>query len=123
MNIPFLLFTFHFLWFKCNISLKFKAEKSRGFLSFSALIFDTQLIYCVHEWCCILVFGNMVVNSLSVIFQTFSCKAYKVSAGVHDSFWTHAADVDQMNQILRETFVELYKQPILENVSFNCMPI
>ena len=38
-------------------------------------------------------------------------------AGVHDSFWTHACDVDQMNEILREKFVELYSMPILESVS------
>ena len=38
-------------------------------------------------------------------------------AGVHDSFWTHACDVDKMNRILREKFVELYSMPILENVS------
>nr|GMC63302.1 DNA-directed RNA polymerase 3, chloroplastic [Ipomoea batatas] len=37
-------------------------------------------------------------------------------AGVHDSFWTHACDVDQMNCILREKFVELYNVPILENL-------
>ncbi|GAB4853640.1 DNA-directed RNA polymerase 3B, chloroplastic [Ancistrocladus abbreviatus] len=37
-------------------------------------------------------------------------------AGVHDSFWTHACDVDKMNQILREKFVELYSIPILENL-------
>ncbi|KAJ0984272.1 hypothetical protein J5N97_002628 [Dioscorea zingiberensis] len=37
-------------------------------------------------------------------------------AGVHDSFWTHACDVDRMNQILREQFVELYDIPILENL-------
>ncbi|CAH9088206.1 unnamed protein product [Cuscuta europaea] len=38
-------------------------------------------------------------------------------AGVHDSFWTHACDVDQMNQILREKFVELYStHPVLENL-------
>ncbi|VVA25042.1 PREDICTED: DNA-directed RNA polymerase [Prunus dulcis] len=24
--------------------------------------------------------------------------------GVHDSFWTHACDVDQMNKILRQKF-------------------
>jgi len=35
---------------------------------------------------------------------------------VHDSFWVHACDVDQMNQILREQFVELYSMPILENL-------
>ncbi|CAI9096396.1 OLC1v1032539C1 [Oldenlandia corymbosa var. corymbosa] len=37
-------------------------------------------------------------------------------AGVHDSYWTHACDVDQMNRILREKFVELYEAPILENL-------
>lgn len=37
-------------------------------------------------------------------------------AGVHDSYWTHACDVDLMNQILREKFVELYETPILEKV-------
>ncbi|XP_068656233.1 DNA-directed RNA polymerase 2B, chloroplastic/mitochondrial-like [Aristolochia californica] len=37
-------------------------------------------------------------------------------AGVHDSYWTHACDVDKMNMILREKFVELYEQPILENL-------
>nr|CBL69149.1 RNA polymerase [Nuphar advena] len=37
-------------------------------------------------------------------------------AGVHDSYWTHACDVDEINRILREKFVELYEQPILENL-------
>lgn len=41
-----------------------------------------------------------------------------MAAGVHDSFWTHACDVDKMNQILREQFVELYNIPILENVRY-----
>ncbi|KAE9608317.1 putative DNA-directed RNA polymerase [Lupinus albus] len=35
---------------------------------------------------------------------------------VHDSYWTHACDVDKMNRILRENFVELYNMPILENL-------
>ncbi|CAL9750703.1 unnamed protein product, partial [Musa acuminata subsp. burmannicoides] len=43
-------------------------------------------------------------------------KAGLIFAGVHDSYWTHACDVDQMNRILREKFVELYEKPILENV-------
>ncbi|CAN1166839.1 DNA-directed RNA polymerase 3, chloroplastic [Linum perenne] len=37
-------------------------------------------------------------------------------AGVHDSFWTHACDVDTLNRLLREKFVELYSMPILENL-------
>lgn len=36
--------------------------------------------------------------------------------GVHDSYWTHACDVDELSRILREKFVELYEMPILENV-------
>lgn len=39
-----------------------------------------------------------------------------VFASVHDSFWTHACDVDHMNRILRESFVELYKRPVLEEL-------
>lgn len=37
-------------------------------------------------------------------------------AGVHDSFWTHAADVPRMNQLLREQFVALHSQPLLEQL-------
>eukprot|EP01114_Cavostelium_apophysatum_P008261 TRINITY_DN2062_c0_g1_i1.p1 TRINITY_DN2062_c0_g1~~TRINITY_DN2062_c0_g1_i1.p1 ORF type:complete len:1073 (-),score=287.97 TRINITY_DN2062_c0_g1_i1:71-3289(-) len=37
-------------------------------------------------------------------------------ASVHDSYWTHAATVDEMNVILREKFVELHKEPILERL-------
>ncbi|CAN4082745.1 unnamed protein product [Withania somnifera] len=37
-------------------------------------------------------------------------------AGVHDSYWTHACDVDKLNRILREKFVELYETPILDKL-------
>ncbi|CAN4113272.1 unnamed protein product [Withania somnifera] len=36
--------------------------------------------------------------------------------GVHDSFWTHACAIDQMNRILRKKFVEQYSMPILEDL-------
>ena len=39
--------------------------------------------------------------------------------GVHDSYWTHACDVDEMNRILRQKFVLLYETPILENVWYS----
>ena len=35
---------------------------------------------------------------------------------VHDSYWTHACDVDTMNSDLRECFIELYKKPLLEDL-------
>ncbi|XP_042443575.1 DNA-directed RNA polymerase 1B, mitochondrial-like [Zingiber officinale] len=52
-----------------------------------------------------------------MMMTAVACKRAGLSfAGVHDSFWTHACNVDQMNTILREKFVELYEQPILENL-------
>jgi DNA-directed RNA polymerase, mitochondrial len=37
-------------------------------------------------------------------------------AAVHDSYWAHAGAVDDMNTALREAFVELYSQPVLEDL-------
>lgn len=37
-------------------------------------------------------------------------------SAVHDSFWTHPCDVDEMNEALRDCFVELYNQPLLEQL-------
>ncbi len=34
---------------------------------------------------------------------------------VHDSFGVHACDVDHLNRILREEFVRIYSEPILQN--------
>lgn len=33
---------------------------------------------------------------------------------VHDSFWTHPCDVDEMNDVLRDCFIDLYKRPLLQ---------
>ena len=37
-------------------------------------------------------------------------------AGVHDSFWTHAGDVPEMSKHIREKFIELHEQPLLEEL-------
>jgi DNA-directed RNA polymerase, mitochondrial len=37
-------------------------------------------------------------------------------SAVHDSFWTHACDVDEMNVALREEFVKLYDRKLLEQL-------
>jgi DNA-directed RNA polymerase, mitochondrial len=34
-------------------------------------------------------------------------------ASVHDSFWTHACDVDVMNVVLREAFVRMHKDDLI----------
>lgn len=52
-----------------------------------------------------------------MMMTAVACKKAGLNfAGVHDSYWTHACDVDMMNKILREKFVELYEAPILENL-------
>jgi len=40
-------------------------------------------------------------------------------ASVHDSFWTHATDIEKMNIFLREEFVKLYSQDLLQELK-NC---
>ncbi|KAK3019132.1 hypothetical protein RJ639_002863 [Escallonia herrerae] len=52
-----------------------------------------------------------------MMMTAVACKKAGLNfAGVHDSYWTHACDVDVLNSILREKFVELYETPILENL-------
>lgn len=52
-----------------------------------------------------------------MMMTALACKEAGLSfAGVHDSYWTHAANAEEMNRILREKFVELYSAPILENL-------
>ncbi|KAH9500201.1 hypothetical protein Btru_077470 [Bulinus truncatus] len=36
---------------------------------------------------------------------------------VHDCYWTHACDVPIMNKICREQFVNMHRQPLLEDLS------
>ena len=38
-------------------------------------------------------------------------------ASVHDCYWTHACNVEKMNQICREQFVKLHSLPLLEELS------
>lgn len=40
-------------------------------------------------------------------------------SAVHDSFWTHACDIDEMNEALRDCFVDLYERPLLETLKEN----
>lgn len=55
------------------------------------------------------------IDSTHMMQTAVACHAEGLAfAGVHDSFWTHPCDVDRMNQILREQFVALHSQPLLE---------
>ena len=37
-------------------------------------------------------------------------------SAVHDSYWTHPCDIEEMNVVLRESFIDLYNQPLLHDL-------
>lgn len=38
-------------------------------------------------------------------------------AAVHDSFWTHAADVDVMNRVLRDSFIRIHSEDVVQRLA------
>ncbi|KAI3316606.1 DNA-dependent RNA polymerase [Xylariaceae sp. AK1471] len=38
-------------------------------------------------------------------------------AAVHDSFWTHAADIDVMNRVLRDAFVRIHSEDVIRRLA------
>ncbi|KAF2077399.1 hypothetical protein CYY_001327 [Polysphondylium violaceum] len=57
------------------------------------------------------------LDSTHMFLTALACKEKKITySSVHDSYWTHACTVDQMNDILREEFIELHKQPLLQHL-------
>ncbi|CAL8471810.1 g11352 [Coccomyxa elongata] len=54
------------------------------------------------------------LDSTHMMLTALACKQDGIAfAGVHDSFWTHAADAPALAQKLRRTFVDLHSQPLL----------
>ncbi|CAK9438697.1 uncharacterized protein LODBEIA_P29210 [Lodderomyces beijingensis] len=58
------------------------------------------------------------VHSLDATHMLMTAKvcgdAGMAFAAVHDSYWTHAGDIDQMNEILREQFVKLHSTDLVQ---------
>lgn len=48
----------------------------------------------------------MLIND---VFQTQEL----AFASVHDSYWTHAASIDKMSEVIRETFIALHSSDVL----------
>lgn len=38
-------------------------------------------------------------------------------AAVHDSFWTHASDVDTMNRVLRDAFIRIHSEDVIKRLA------
>ncbi|CAG8530136.1 4387_t:CDS:10, partial [Acaulospora morrowiae] len=57
------------------------------------------------------------LDATHMLMSALSCKEKGLTfASVHDSYWTHACDVEVMNEVIREQFIKLHEQPIMENL-------
>ncbi|KAL2918417.1 DNA-directed RNA polymerase [Polyrhizophydium stewartii] len=57
------------------------------------------------------------LDASHMMLSAIACQACNVEyAAVHDSYWTHAGTVDQMNTILREAFVRLHTENIMDRL-------
>ena len=57
------------------------------------------------------------IDATHMLMTARACREEGIAfVPIHDAFWTHAESVDQMNRIIREQFVRLHSQPILENL-------
>lgn len=58
------------------------------------------------------------IDATHMMMTATACREAGITfAGVHDSYWTHAATTDALAQITREQFVKLHSQPILANLA------
>lgn len=54
------------------------------------------------------------LDATHMLLSALKCdEAGLTFAAVHDSFWTHAADVPQMSSILREAFIRMHSEDIM----------
>lgn len=54
------------------------------------------------------------LDATHMILTALECQAKGLSfASVHDSYWTHAATVDTMNEVIRDTFIALHESDVL----------
>ncbi|VDK67685.1 unnamed protein product [Onchocerca ochengi] len=55
------------------------------------------------------------LDSTHMMLTTLYCRRLGITfAAVHDCYWTHACEVDQMNKICREQFVQLHSEPLVK---------
>ncbi|KAL4932913.1 DNA-directed RNA polymerase [Aspergillus undulatus] len=58
------------------------------------------------------------LDATHMMLSASAChKAGLTFSAVHDSFWTHASDVDSMNRILREAFVKMHSDDVIKRLA------
>ena len=54
------------------------------------------------------------LDATHMLLSALKCKELGMTfASIHDSFWTHACDVDTLNRVLRDAFVEMHRDNIV----------
>lgn len=60
------------------------------------------------------------IDSTHMMMTAIECNRQGITfAGVHDSYWAHASDINAMNRILRGQFIELHGSPLITNLHDN----
>ncbi|KAL4782100.1 hypothetical protein BJX76DRAFT_333587 [Aspergillus varians] len=58
------------------------------------------------------------LDATHMMLSASACNQAGLSfSAVHDSFWTHASDVDSMNEILREAFVQMHSDDVVKRLA------
>ncbi|VDM97780.1 unnamed protein product [Thelazia callipaeda] len=58
------------------------------------------------------------LDSTHMMLTALHCRQLGITfAAVHDCYWTHACEVDEMNKICRDQFVQLHSEPLVKQCS------
>ncbi|PYH94925.1 mitochondrial DNA-directed RNA polymerase [Aspergillus ellipticus CBS 707.79] len=58
------------------------------------------------------------LDATHMMLSAIACNRAGLSfSAVHDSFWTHACDVDSMNELLREAFVRMHSDDVIKRLA------
>ncbi|KAI9821815.1 MAG: DNA-directed RNA polymerase [Pycnora praestabilis] len=58
------------------------------------------------------------LDATHMFLSALKCDELGLSfAAVHDSFWTHAADVEKMNIVLRDAFIRMHKEEVIARLA------
>jgi DNA-directed RNA polymerase len=57
------------------------------------------------------------LDATHMVLTGIECSSRNLTfAAVHDSYWTHACDIDQMSAIIRDTFINLHASDMLKRL-------
>ena len=55
------------------------------------------------------------LDATHMMLTALECRAQGMTfASVHDSYWTHPCDIDQMSAVIRDTFIALHSSNVLK---------